>query len=63
MNPVDPAFLHGHDVRAALVARDISVVYRLLRQAGVTQREIASLTGQSQSEVSDIVKGRQVRDV
>ncbi|MBV9163284.1 MAG: helix-turn-helix transcriptional regulator, partial [Pseudonocardiales bacterium] len=30
---------------------------------GVSQREIARRTGQSQSEVSEIVRGRQVRDV
>jgi transcriptional regulator with XRE-family HTH domain len=29
----------------------------------VSQRQIAHLTGQSQSEVSEIIKGRQVRDV
>jgi transcriptional regulator with XRE-family HTH domain len=38
-------------------------VYRLLRRLGVSQRRIAQLTGQSQSEVSEILKGRQVRDV
>lgn len=63
MNPVDPALLHRAEVRAALVVRDIGRVYRLLGQAGVTQREIASLTGQSQSEVCEIVQGRRVRDV
>jgi transcriptional regulator with XRE-family HTH domain len=46
-----------------LVARDIGVVYRLLQRNGVTQREIARCTGQSQSEVSAILQGRQVRDV
>jgi transcriptional regulator with XRE-family HTH domain len=38
-------------------------VYRLLQQDGVTQREIARRTGQSQPEVSEIVRGRQVRNV
>jgi hypothetical protein len=32
-------------------------------QGGVGQREIARRTGQSQSEVSDVLKGRTVRDV
>lgn len=50
-------------MRAALDARDIGVVYQLLWRAGVTQRRIAQLTGQAQSEVSDILHGRQVRDV
>lgn len=36
---------------------------RLLQRVGVSQREIARRTGQSQSEVSEIVRGRQVRDV
>lgn len=34
-----------------------------LQQDGVTQREIARRTGQSQSEVSEILRGRRVRDV
>ncbi len=59
----DPAMFAGEEMRAALVARDVTVVYRLLYQAGVAQREIARRTGQSQSEVSDILRGRRVRDV
>ncbi|MGH4008747.1 MAG: helix-turn-helix domain-containing protein [Pseudonocardiaceae bacterium] len=47
-------------MRAALASRDISTVYRLLMQAGVAQRVIARATGQSQSEVCEILKGRQV---
>ena len=47
-------------MRDALAARDISLVYRLLRMQGVSQRHIAAKTGQSQSEVSEILKGRQV---
>jgi transcriptional regulator with XRE-family HTH domain len=62
-DPLDPALLDRADVRAALTARDIGAVYRLLWTAGVTQRRIAQLTHQSQSEVSEILKGRQVRDV
>jgi tetratricopeptide (TPR) repeat protein/transcriptional regulator with XRE-family HTH domain len=48
------------EMRRALADRDISSVYRLLRRVGVSQRHIAALTGQSQSEVSEILKGRQV---
>jgi len=48
------------DMREALSKREISSVYRLLRQHGVSQRQIAAMTGQSQSEVSEILKGRQV---
>jgi len=60
---LDPAFLEDDDVRAALAARDISTLYRLLQRLGMTQREIALLTGQSQPEVFEILKGRKVRDV
>jgi transcriptional regulator with XRE-family HTH domain/tetratricopeptide (TPR) repeat protein len=48
------------EMRAALAARQISTVYLLLRKEGISQRQIAALTGQSQSEVSEILKGRQV---
>ncbi|MEO7196691.1 MAG: helix-turn-helix transcriptional regulator [Pseudonocardiaceae bacterium] len=47
-------------MKRALADRDISSVYRLLRRVGISQRHIAALTGQSQSEVSEILKGRQV---
>ncbi len=53
----------GEAMRVALAARDVTLVYRLLCQGGLSQREIARCTGQSQSEVSDIFRGRQVRDV
>ncbi|MFO7192455.1 MULTISPECIES: helix-turn-helix transcriptional regulator [Thermocrispum] len=48
------------EMREALAARDISKVYLLLRKEGISQRQIAAATGQSQSEVSEILKGRQV---
>jgi len=38
--------------RRALAKRDIATVYRLLTEAGVSQYQIAHLSGQSQSEVS-----------
>ena len=63
MDLIDPAFLERDDVRAALAARDVGTVYRLLWRSGVSQHQIARLTDQSQSEVSEILKGRQVRDV
>lgn len=59
----DPEVFAGEEMRAALDARDVTLIYRLLYQGGVTQTEIARRTGQSQSEVSDILKGRRVRDV
>lgn len=48
------------EMREALATREVSVVYRLLRRVGISQRQIAAMTGQSQSEVSEILKGRQV---
>jgi transcriptional regulator with XRE-family HTH domain len=48
------------EMKQALADRDIASVYRLLRRIGISQRHIAALTGQSQSEVSEILKGRQV---
>src|SRR5689334_2641059 len=48
------------EMKRALADRDISSVYRLLRRVGISQRHIAALTAQSQSEISEILKGRQV---
>ncbi|SEP53849.1 helix-turn-helix transcriptional regulator [Amycolatopsis saalfeldensis] len=59
-NPVPQDAWEQADMRAALAAREVSSVYRLLRKHGVSQRQIAAMTGQSQSEVSEILKGRQV---
>jgi transcriptional regulator with XRE-family HTH domain len=58
--PAPPEVWEAPKMREALAAREISTVYRLLRQHGVSQRQIAAATGQSQSEVSEILKGRQV---
>ncbi|MGH3754138.1 MAG: hypothetical protein ACRDRP_15875 [Pseudonocardiaceae bacterium] len=63
MGPIEPEFFDSEEMRAALTARDIAAVYRLLGRLGVSQRRIAHLTGQSQSEVCEILKGRRVRDV
>jgi hypothetical protein len=63
MQEIDPWFLDDDEVRVALAARDIGALYRLLKRLGVTQRQIAGLTGQSQSEVCEILKGRQVLNV
>jgi transcriptional regulator with XRE-family HTH domain len=46
--------------RRVLAQRDITALYRLLTDAGVSQQQIACLTGQLPSEVSEILKGRQV---
>lgn len=57
---IDPALYQRDDVRRVLAARDIGAVYGRLRDAGISQRQIAALTGQSQSEVSEILAGRRV---
>ncbi len=45
--------------RRALAQRDITALYRLLTDAGVSQRQIARLTAQSPSQVSAIRNGHQ----
>ncbi|ANN16106.1 hypothetical protein SD37_10960 [Amycolatopsis orientalis] len=57
---IDPALWDDPVMRHALRVRDIGAVFALLKRHGVSQRRISSLTGQSQSEVSEIVNGRQV---
>ena len=57
---IDPGVWQQPEMRRALAARDVGAVYRGLRDVGITQRQIAALTGQSQSEVSEILKGRRV---
>jgi transcriptional regulator with XRE-family HTH domain len=47
----------------AVAARDIATVYRLLQRYRIPQRRIAALTGQSQSEISEIIAGRRVQSV
>ena len=61
--PIDPRLYERENVRRILAERDVAALYRVLKDAGLTQRQIATLTGQSQSEVSEILKGRRVRDV
>jgi len=47
-------------MRAALARRDFGRVFQLLQKIGFTQKRIGRLTGQSQPEVSAIIKGRKV---
>ena len=58
--PIDPRLYECEDVRQILAERDIAALYLILKGEGVTQRTIAALTGQSQSEVSEILAGRKV---
>jgi transcriptional regulator with XRE-family HTH domain len=57
---VPPAEFERPGMRAALGARDITRVFRLLQKIGYSQQRIAALTGQSQPEVSAIIHGRRV---
>jgi transcriptional regulator with XRE-family HTH domain len=58
--PIDPRLYDRPEIRRILAERDIAGLYRALNDAGVPQRRIAELTGQSPSEVSEILKGRRV---
>jgi transcriptional regulator with XRE-family HTH domain/tetratricopeptide (TPR) repeat protein len=57
---VGPGVWEQREMRLALARRDLSTVYRLLQRVGISQRRIAALTGQSPSEVHEILNGRQV---
>jgi hypothetical protein len=59
--PVEPDVLQGREIRAKLADHDITAVYRILQRHGISQRRIATLTGQAQSEISEIIAGRLVR--
>ena len=61
--PIPADLLRDSALRAAFAQRDIGTVYVKLGHRGVSQRRIAALTGQSQSEISEIISGRQVTSV
>jgi transcriptional regulator with XRE-family HTH domain len=48
------------DMRQALATRDIAAIFRILSAYGMPQRQIAAMTEQSQSEISEILAGRTV---
>jgi predicted XRE-type DNA-binding protein len=52
--------LEHPEMRTALAVRDVATVYRILQKHGVSQRRIATLAEQSQSEISEILAGRRV---
>lgn len=57
---IDPAIWAREDMATALASRDVGIMYRILQRHGISQRRIAALTGQSQSEISEILGGRRV---
>lgn len=60
MRPLPPALWDDPNVAEALTTRDIAQLFRFLQERGVPQRRIAAHTGQSQSEISEILNGRTV---
>ena len=58
--PIPFRFFEDPEMRAHLRNQDIAGVFRLLQRCGVSQRRIAAMTGQSQSEICEILAGRQV---
>ncbi|MGH3807965.1 MAG: helix-turn-helix domain-containing protein, partial [Pseudonocardiaceae bacterium] len=60
---VSPGWYHRAGVREILAGWDIAALYRVLQdEAGLSQRQIAARTGQQQSEVAEILSGRQVEN-
>ncbi|MGH9817603.1 MAG: helix-turn-helix domain-containing protein [Candidatus Acidiferrales bacterium] len=61
MHLPDPAVWDEPAMRACLAVRDVAGIFTLLKARGFAQRQLAQLTGMSQSEVSEIMNGRQVQ--
>lgn len=57
---VGPDLLARPDLRAALAIHDIATLFRVLRETGSTQRQIAKAIRMPQSSVCEIVNGRRV---
>ena len=57
---VDPSMWEDRNLRTALAKHDIGTVFLTLHNAGISYRTIGAITGLRQSEVSEIVHGRQV---
>jgi transcriptional regulator with XRE-family HTH domain len=47
-------------MRRALADRDLAGVFRILSAHGLAQRQIAAMTEQSQSEISEVLSGRRI---
>lgn len=54
------ALFESVESRLLLAKRDVAGVFRHLQRHGISQRRIAAATGQSQSEISEILAGRVV---
>jgi transcriptional regulator with XRE-family HTH domain len=58
--PIDPAIWQRDDMREAMSHHDIGAMFKILGRHGISQRRMAAQTGQSQSEISEILSGRKV---
>jgi hypothetical protein len=58
-----PEFYESSRARIAMGERDVQGVFLVLGRLGISQRHIAALTGQSQSEISEIRAGRRVQSI
>jgi transcriptional regulator with XRE-family HTH domain len=59
--PPDPREFERPVMRGALIVHDVTRVFRQLQKIGFSQQRIATITGQSQPEVSAIIHGRKVQ--
>jgi hypothetical protein len=56
----DPSWWDDPELRPDLARQDVAALYRFLQRRGWSQNQIGQATGQSQPEVSMILKGRRV---
>ncbi|NIK58241.1 helix-turn-helix domain-containing protein [Kribbella shirazensis] len=59
--PLDSAWWDRPELRSVLATRDVAGIFRWLQRHGWSQTQIGARTYQSQGEVSEILKGRQVK--
>lgn len=58
---IDRTWWDTPQMRTALAQRDVGALFRWLQRYGWTQTQIGGATAQSQGEVSEVIKGRQIR--
>jgi transcriptional regulator with XRE-family HTH domain len=63
MTRVSPSIWQDRVAQRALAERDVAGLFRILQGHGLSQRQIADLTDQHQSEINDILGGRKVTSV
>jgi helix-turn-helix protein len=59
-DPLPSWLWHEPPMIRALAERDMAAVFGLLQEYGLSQRSIAARTGQSQSEISEVISGRRI---